>query len=128
MNYLLDTHTFLWWADQYTLLSSTAYQLCQDTENTLFLSIASVWEIQIKVQIGKLALPMPLKDMVDIHIKNNKIEFLPIQLPHIYHLATLPNHHKDPFDRLLISQAMIENLPMITSDADIAKYPVQTVW
>ena len=92
------------------------------------LSVASVWEIQIKHQLGKLALKMPLPEIIQKQREQNQIDLMPIELPHIYGLANLPDHHKDPFDRLLIAQAMIEGLTLLTNDPHIAQYPVTSIW
>ncbi len=128
MNYLLDTHAFVWWNIDPSKLSPLVLQLYKNKSNQLFLSKASIWEMQIKLNLGKLTLPASLSTIIRVQRRRNSIFIMPIKLSHIYNLATLPNHHKDPFDRLLISQALVENLPLITSDADIAKYAVQTVW
>jgi PIN domain nuclease of toxin-antitoxin system len=84
--------------------------------------------MQIKIYIGKLKLPMPLKDTVQAQRTNNHIRLLPIKLSHIYQTALLPDHHKDPFDRLIVAQAVIERLPIITTDSQVAQYPVTVVW
>jgi PIN domain nuclease of toxin-antitoxin system len=128
MNYLLDSHTFLWWDSRSHLLSYKAKQVCDDPSNTLFVSIASVWEIQIKAQLGKLTLALPLADMIQTQVSQNNLLILPLQLVHVYALASLPGHHRDPFDRLIIAQAIHENLTLITSDVQIAQYPVATLW
>lgn len=90
MRYLLDTHTFLWWNKQSTKLSVTVLNLFQDRTNTLLLSLASVWEIQIKIQLGKLSLPAPLVEIIEKQQQANQIELLPITLPHILALEHLP--------------------------------------
>jgi PIN domain nuclease of toxin-antitoxin system len=130
LKYLLDTQIFLWWSDATLnrLLSQKAFDAVSDANNDLWISVASIWEIQIKVQTGKLSLPASLAALVSTQRQSNNIEPLPIQLPHIYALASLPNLHRDPFDRLIIAQAIHENLTLITSDAKIAHYPVTTLW
>ena len=128
MNYLIDTHVFLWWDMESSRLSSKAFALIQNSDNTLFVSLASVREMQIKVQIGKLKPVSPLPDVISKQWRDNQIELLPIELPHIFSLASLPDHHKDPFDRLLIAQAQVEGLTLITNDSHIVQYPIQTVW
>lgn len=128
MKYLLDTHTFLWWNGNSSRLSPDAFALIQDRSNDLLLSIASVWEIQIKQQLGKISLPAPLLEIVNKQKTENGINWLPIELSHVLGLASLPDYHKDPFDRLLIAQAMIEELTLISDDSKMAKYPIQVVW
>jgi PIN domain nuclease of toxin-antitoxin system len=128
MRYLLDTHVFIWWAGEPARLSSVALSLCQDPTHTLLLSVASAWEMRIKFQLGKLHLAMPLAQIVEGQQQTNRLEILPVTLAHIWGLANLPDHHKDPFDRLLISQTISEGLTLISHDADIARYPVQVVW
>ncbi len=128
MRYLLDTHAFIWWAGEPAHLSSLALSLCHDPTHTLLLSVASVWEMQIKSQLGKLHLALPLSEIVESQQQTNRLEILAISLTHIWSLAKLPEHHKDPFDRLLISQAITEGLTLISHDSDIARYPVQVAW
>src|SRR5690349_21779316 len=102
---LLDTHTFIWWDSEPERLSETAFALCKDQTNTLLLSMASAWEIQIKYQLGKLNLRMPLADIVSSQQGSNGLKFLPISFSHILALQNLPMAHRDPFDRLLAAQA-----------------------
>jgi PIN domain nuclease of toxin-antitoxin system len=128
MNYLLDTHTFMWVDSQPDKLSQKAVDIIQNRRNTLFLSIASIWEIQIKHQIGKLDLSMSLSDILIRQQLENKIQLLPILLPHILELDNLPLHHRDPFDRLLVAQARVEKTVLISADPSIIKYDVETVW
>jgi PIN domain nuclease of toxin-antitoxin system len=128
MSYLLDTHTFIWFDNDPDKLSTLVAAICSSSDNDLLLSLASVWEIQIKSQLGKLQLPLPLPDMIQNQITRNRVELLPIELSHILNLANLPPHHKDPFDRLLIAQAMSENVILLSNDAKIEKYPVQILW
>jgi len=125
---LLDTHTFIWWDQKSTDLPPKARALFNDTSTLLLLSIASVWEIQIKLAIGKLALPRPLINIVNDQIETNQIKLLPITLPHISGLAGLPMHHRDPFDRMLIAQAITEQIPIISADSIMGQYPVTVIW
>ena len=127
MKILLDTHIFIWWDRDPSLLSATAKAFCDDPENTLVLSIASVWEMQIKSQIGKMELRLPLRELIQSQQEINGIELLPVSLEHVLALQYLPIHHKDPFDRLLIAQARSENLTMITADRRIAAYDVPVI-
>lgn len=128
MKYLLDTHAFIWMDSAPSRLSPTAAAICRDPSNTLILSVASAWEIQIKMQLGKLTLPAPLAQTIENQRQINRLELLPVELSHVIGLASLPDHHKDPFDRLLIAQAMIEDIVLISNDPRIARYPVQLIW
>ncbi|MEZ4528033.1 MAG: type II toxin-antitoxin system VapC family toxin [Desulfobacterales bacterium] len=128
MRYLLDTHTFIWWAGNPEKLSSTALNVCENRENVLFLSCVSVWEMQIKAQIGKLRLAFSVKELVEQHRIFNRLEILAIHLSHIYRLEKLPMHHNDPFDRMLISQAIEENLILISKDTAFSNYDVNILW
>src|SRR4051794_34105781 len=102
MKVLLDTHTFIWWADDPAQLSAVALSTCQDPSNTLLLSVASVWEMQIKLRLGKLTLRLPLGDMIDSQ-QANGIRLLDVRLDHVLALEGLPTPHKDPFDRMLVA-------------------------
>lgn len=128
MNILLDTHAFLWWAEEPAKLSSTAFATCSDKANRLLISLVSVWEIQLKIQIGKLSLKLDLRSLLEEQQRENGIQLLPITLPHILGLAGLPDYHRDPFDRLLIAQAQVEGLALLSSDANIVRYPVPVIW
>lgn len=128
MRILLDTHTFIWWDSNPGQLSPQAMSLCQDSENTLLLSVASVWEMQIKTQLGKMKLGLPLRDIIESQQQTNDIVILPVQLEHTLALDKLPPVHKDPFDRLLIAQAMVENALLISADPIFSKYAARVVW
>ncbi len=128
MNALLDTHTFLWWITDNPDLSPRAREVISDGDNTLFLSAASGWEIAIKAKLGRLQLPDNPERFVIEHMSLNAINSLPIQLSHALHVYTLPNHHRDPFDRMLVAQSQLEKLPIVTVDPQIAHYPVQVIW
>lgn len=128
MNLLLDTHSFLWWCITPHRLSAPALAVCQDDSNSLYLSVASAWEIQIKVQIGKLAIPSSLEHLIQHQQQKNSMLVLPVLLPHVFALAALPMHHKDPFDRLLVAQAVAENLTIISNDTLLSTYPVPIFW
>jgi len=128
MKLILDTHTFIWWDSEPTKLSSQAYSQCQNSQNELLLSVVSLWEMQIKIQLGKLRLALPLKEIVETQQKTNNIEILPVTLAHVLALENLPSHHKDPFDRMLIAQAMVEEAALVSGDPNIAKYSVKVVW
>jgi PIN domain nuclease of toxin-antitoxin system len=128
MKLLLDTHAFIWWDSEPAKLSPQALALCQDRQNALMLSVVSVWEMQIKLQLGKLRLTLPLKEIIETQRQTNGIEILPVTLAHVLALENLPAHHKDPFDRLLVAQAMVEEAVLVNLDPNIAKYAVQVVW
>jgi len=125
---LLDTHAFIWWDREPERLPSRVYSACEDPENKLYLSIASVWEMQIKVAAGKLSFQQPLAEIVEQQKNENGISILPVSLPHIWQLATLPAHHNDPFDRMLVAQATADKLALVTADRHIARYAVELFW
>ena len=124
MRLLLDTHIFIWLIEGDPNLSQTARQAIEDENNTLHLSIVSLWEITIKTSLGKLELAIPLEQIVINFILPSGIEILPIHLPHLLLLQTLPFHHRDPFDRLLISQAKSETLTLVSEDRMFEQYEV----
>jgi PIN domain nuclease of toxin-antitoxin system len=125
---LLDTHTFIWWYNEPERLSSIAREWLQNPENTLLFSVASAWEMQIKLQSGKLKLDLPLATIIENQKKTNNVDVLPVTLAHVLALENLPKHHKDPFDRLLIAQANVENALLVSKDDKFEKYPVQLLW
>jgi PIN domain nuclease of toxin-antitoxin system len=128
MNALLDTHAFLWWITDTPELSPRAREVISDGHNQLFLSAASGWEIAIKAKLGRLQLPQNLERFVSEHVSLNAISSLPIQLSHALHVYTLPDHHRDPFDRILVAQSQLEKLPIVTKDPQIARYSVDVIW
>jgi len=128
VNLLLDTHAFIWWDSDPARLSSRALALCEDPENQLHLSVASLWEIQIKSQLGKLKLSTPLPDLVSSQQEANGLVLISVQAHHTYALNGLPAHHKDPFDRMIIAQARSERLRLVSHDGIIRKYPVDVEW
>jgi PIN domain nuclease of toxin-antitoxin system len=127
MKVLLDTHTFLWAIAEEGKLSRRAQQIYTGS-NDLWLSVASVWEILIKVQAGKLPLPEPAGPYLVKKLARDRIEVLPITLNHVLKTESLPLHHRDPFDRLLIAQSIEEGWPIITADPWFAHYPVKVIW
>ncbi len=128
MKLLLDTHAFIWWVSDPTKLSSKARALCDDHANTIMFSVASAWEMQIKLQLGKLQLAFPLIDIIAGQQQSNNMDMLPVDLAHVLALDGLPGHHKDPFDRLLIAQTNIEGAVLISHDAIFSHYPVDVQW
>lgn len=128
MQLLLDTHSFIWWSINSEKLSLTGQDLLFDRNNRLFLIVASVWEMQIKLQLGKLQLNPSLQELIKNQITINNLEILSIDLAHIWTLATLIHYHKDPFNRLLISQSITEIMPILSIDEIFDLYPVQRIW
>ena len=128
MKLLLDTHTFIWWDSEPEKLSPTVLALCQDADNELILSVASLWEIQIKSQLGKIKLSISLPHIIQAQQRSNALQVLPVNAEHVYKLDSLPSLHKDPFDRILIAQASVENIPIASQDSIIRAYPVQVKW
>ncbi|MEK7442632.1 MAG: type II toxin-antitoxin system VapC family toxin [Chloroflexota bacterium] len=127
MRALLDTHSFLWFIAGDEKLSEHAKLLIEDEETELLMSIASVWEMAIKTSLGKLTLAQPF-DELPTHIEQNKIKILPIKVEHTILVAKLPFHHRDPFDRLIIAQALVEHLPIIGIDAMFDAYGIKRLW
>ncbi len=128
MRLLLDTHAFLWWIADDPRLSKKACEIIGDGKNQLFLSAASGWEIAIKARLGRLQMPDDLEHFILEQMALNTIENLPIILSHALHVYALPDYHRDPFDRLLISQAQLEGLPILTADPQISQYSVEVIW
>ena len=128
MRLLLDTHTFIWWDSDPSRIPQPVIDVCQNRANTLILSVVSVWEMQIKSQLGKLKLNLPLSTIIEGQREANNIEVLPIQLKHVLALDELPAHHHDPFDRLLIAQSCIENAVLVSADSVFTHYPVDIFW
>lgn len=128
MNALIDTSTFLWFISGSDRLSTDARQYIANLENEIFLSVVSLWEIAIKTSLGKLELLLPFDQLIPEHLEQNDIAILPIQIPHLFKVINLDFHHRDPFDRLIIAQGLVEQMPVITNDAAFNKYPVQLIW
>jgi PIN domain nuclease of toxin-antitoxin system len=128
MIYLLDTHVFLWLDAEPEKLSGTVSAILKNRENLLFVSHVSVWEIQVKQQIGKLNLRVPLQELLRQQEQLNQIRLFSIRVEHILNLKALPLHHSDPFEHLLIAQANYEDIGVLTIDPQIVKYPVKVVW
>ena len=120
MNLFLDTHILLWWLDDNASLSAAAREVIADTDNIVILSAAVIWEIRVKQAIGKLNIA---PDVYDV-IKNEGFEMLSVTPDHAFAVGDLPMHHRDPFDRILIAQAMLEGFTIVTHDAIFNKYPV----
>jgi PIN domain nuclease of toxin-antitoxin system len=125
---LLDTHTFLWYVLNDTQLSTAARKLIDDPANDVLVSPASYWEIAIKVSIGKYTLAVPYEEFMRNGIEGNAFEILPVEPSHTAALVAMPFHHKDPFDRLLIAQALVEHIPLVSVDAALDSYGVRRLW
>ena len=123
MTLLLDTHVLLWWMDNPGQLSRQAQRAIQDGANRVYISAAVAWEIAIKKSLGKLSTTDDLEEMMDA----NRFIPLPVTIPHALAVLSLPNHHRDPFDRMLVAQAMHEGFRLVTRDQEIAKYPVPQI-
>ena len=128
MKVLLDTHCWLWWIAQPEKLNEVARREIIDRKNDVYLSAASSWEIAIKYSLGELVLPEPPEDFVPKRLARDAIFPLPVHHLHALHVCKLPYHHKDPFDRLIISQAMIEGIPIMTVDRQFESYDVKLIW
>ena len=128
MRLLLDTATFIWLAEHHSKLSATARSLIADASNEIFLSVASAWEIAVKHDLGRLDLRVPPDEYVWQQRQLHRIESLSIDEAAALQLAKLPDVHRDPFDRILISQAILGGMVIVTPDRLIRMYPVRTVW
>jgi PIN domain nuclease of toxin-antitoxin system len=125
MRLLLDTHAFLWYITDDPRLSAAAAEAIQDESNEVFLSVVSVWEALAKHQLGKLPLATPADEYLRTRREQHNIASLPFDEPSLSHLLRLPLHHRDPFDRMLICQALQHDLTVVTSDALFERYPVE---
>ena len=127
MTFLIDTHCWLWWIASPERLSVRAFDIIESGENTILFSAASSWEIAFKYAIGKMDLPEPPGEFVPKRLVRDGITSLPVEHSHALHTATLPRHHNDPFDRMLIAQALLEKVPIMTVDPQIERYDVQII-
>lgn len=127
MRILLDTHIFLWFVNDNPRLSSRFADLIEDENNIVYLSIASLWEMSIKYNLGKLTLKLNYNEFIESEVVASNINLLNIELAHIKTNAILPFHHRDPFDRLIISQSIVEKIPIITVDSVFSQYPVSVI-
>jgi PIN domain nuclease of toxin-antitoxin system len=128
MRLLLDTHAFLWFVLADSQLSPLASELIADPQNDIQLSPASYWEIAIKIRIGKYSLPLPYDQFIESQILLNSFSILHIEPRHTSLLTTLPLHHKDPFDRLLVAQSLVEKIPVLSGDEAMDAYGVVRLW
>lgn len=128
MRVLVDTHVFLWWVEGDRALPAKARAALADQENECLISMVSAWELAIKAGLGKLKLALPVKRYIVEHVAANGFRMLDIQMAHVGRVETLDPHHGDPFDRLLIAQALEEKLPVVTADPVFRKYGVKRIW
>lgn len=125
---LVDTHAFLWFISGSERLSLPARTLMEDRENSLVISVVSLWEIAIKYGLGKLTLGRPFEDLIPEQLHRQQIGTLGIELPHLVQVIGLPLHHRDPFDRLLVAQSLAEALPIVSADPALDAYGVERIW
>ncbi len=128
MKLLLDTHIFLWWITDDPQLSVNARELIGDGHNTLYWSAASSWEVSIKYALGRMPLPEAPEQFLPAEIEKNRIESLPIIDVHAFEAGQLPQHHRDPFDRMLIAQALVESFALVSNDRQLNHYDVEIHW
>ena len=128
MKLLLDTHTFIWWDGEPRCLSRRAAAAIASPANQVLLSIASLWEMQIKIALHRLKLRKPLERIVEAQCSENALEILSIELPHLWRYNHLPALHGDPFDRMLVAQAQAEGAKLVTRDKVFSGYPVEVLW
>lgn len=126
MKILIDTHVFLWGIQDEAKLSKRVQALLPAED--VWISVASLWEMMAKVQVGKLVLPTPVGEYLSRKLKENGVSVLALTFAHVKKLEKIPWHHRDPFDRILIAQSLEEKLPLVTSDPLFKKYPVQSIW
>ncbi len=128
MMLLLDTHAFLWWISDDPRLPEPARSAIASGGNDVFFSAASAWEIAIKSGLGRVEVPRPIGDFVTDQMRQNAFEVLPVHVRHALAVASLPDLHKDPFDRMLVAQAMQEGMALLSGDRDIPRYDVEVIW
>ena len=128
MRLLLDTHAFLWFITDDRLLSAKAKSLIVDSTNEINVSPATYWEVAIKVSIGKYPLHVPFEQFFTEGIEGNSLTILPMEIRHAHELAALPFHHRDPFDRMIIAQAIVERIPVVSVDPAFDSYSVTRLW
>jgi len=128
MRILLDAHALLWFINEDDRLSRKAREAVEGDQDSVFVSLATVWEIAIKVGLGKLKLRLKLEGELDRFLIENGFMFLPIEYAHVARVGGLPRHHGDPFDRLLVSQSLIENMPVVSNDPAFDAYGVKRIW
>jgi PIN domain nuclease of toxin-antitoxin system len=125
---IIDTQVLIWWTNDVSNISPRVQDIILNLDNELWLSLASIWEMQIKISLGKLDLPRALPDIITTQIEENQIKILPIELSHIYTIEQLPLHHRDPFDRLIIAQSLTEKMPIASVDKAFDVYSIERIW
>ena len=128
MRLLLDTHSFLWFIAGHANLTASARSLIEDPANQSFLSVVSLWETAIKVSLGRLSLKSPFETLIPQQLQQNGFGLLPITIDHLTPLISLPFHHRDPFDRLLIVQATVEQMALVSRDRTFDAYGISRLW
>lgn len=128
MRILLDTHAFLWWISDSPRLSDVARDIIADESTRPIFSVVSGWEITVKAGVGKLEIPASPEKFLSEQLSRNDVEVLPIYLRHALRVDALPDHHQAPFDRLLVAQARAEGVPLLSTDPEISRYPVEMIW
>jgi PIN domain nuclease of toxin-antitoxin system len=128
MRLLVDTHAFLWFVTDDPLLSAAARAHIADPLNEILISLASYWEVAIKVSIGKYPMNVPFDRFFTEGIDGNDISILPVEIRHAAVLSALPMHHKDPFDRMIVAQAMVERIPIVSVDVALDAYGITRIW
>lgn len=128
MNLLLDTHAFLWFIDGNTRLSAQARTLIEDEGNAKWVSTASLWEMAIKISLGRLRLEQAFERLIPEQMEKNGFALLPLRINHMAKITALPFHHRDPFDRLLAAQCLMEDFSMVSADAAFDNYAVRRLW
>ena len=128
MRFLLDTHCWIWSVSEPGKFHHEGAELIENADNTVVFSAVSAFEIAVKTSIGKMHLPEPAETYVTSRVEQLGMSVLPIHLSHALRVARLPNHHTDPFDRLLVAQSQVEDLPLMTADAALAAYDIELIW
>jgi PIN domain nuclease of toxin-antitoxin system len=128
VRYLIDTHALIWFVDQDQLLGAAARAIMTDPANELLLSAATIWEIAIKVSLNKLSLTLPFRTWMEKAIADLSLTVLPVSVRDAETVIGLPNHHRDPFDRMLAAQAIVEDVPLVSLDAIFDRYGIHRIW
>ena len=128
MRLLVDTHAFIWFSTDDKRLSTNAGEILSDRSNELLISVGSFWELAIKSRLGKLSLSTSFGEFVNEASIRVPFSLLPLEMPHIELVSQLPIHHRDPFDRMLVAQAIVERVPVLTNDAEFENYDIKIVW
>ena len=128
MRLIIDTQVLIWWTNDVSNISPRVQDIIFDLDNELWLSLASIWEMQIKISLGKLDLPRALPDIITTQMEENQLKIIPIELSHVYAIGQLRLHHRDPFDRLIIAQSETEKMPIASIDKAFDAYSIERIW